>query len=939
MKKLGKVLLWTVGILVALLILLVIGIKLFFPVEKAKAWAVEEGSAAIGRDISVEGLDISIWGGLGVVLEKVRVANPAGFEGPDLLAAETIDLKLQLLPLLTGEYKIDRLIITRPEINLIRTASGAVNYSFESIDTTAVPSEVADLPPEGKATALAISFDELEIAEGLVHYKDDSSGASLDLLGVSLSSSLVSPNDGLFQGTGRFAVDSVMLVTDDAFPVMRTELSYDLQYNSRSDLLTIDRANLQVNDLRLKSSGKVEHLIAGPKMELGVRSDQNNLRALLSLLPPQQLAKLEGYTVEGNFDLDVDVIYDAGTEKPELLYTGASSLSGVSLASAEIPGTLKFDRCLFDFKPDNLRMTIENGSFDGNPLKGHLVVDDFADPHVSGELAGSLNLKIIEPFLPAEHDHHLAGASTFELKIGGPVKDVTQLDFSGTLSVTNGSYESNLLPEPINSFSLDAYFDKNLVNVRRLDCNLTSGNLAFTGRLNDLVPYLLSDSLTTNIAPSMEATVVGNLDLAIAAPYLPPAGSPRLSGNASIDARFQGSMANLTGFRSYGQVKITDASYSDSLLPEPVEQFQASLRLKPDTIVIEKLAAQFTSSDVNLKGDLIRPFPYLLPILDLNRDSVAQPLLRFEITSHRFDVDRLFPEAVPGSGIDGDSAITSVDSVSTIIMPAFEGLGTVAADTVVYCKVELTDVRGKVHIRDRKIECYDVTTRVYTGSASGKTTIDLSDFDNPRYTGEFEASNIEADDFVSRFTPFGGHLFGKANITKSSYDASGWEPDAFLNSLTFEGDMNLREGKLVTSGALYDGLNQVASYVKEPFSKEQTLRDLANKVSVANGRVTLDEIVGDLDNFGDFVVQGSYGFDNTLDYTGSILLNEKQRRKLGFHGDKLMLPLSISGTVDNPNVKIDVADVMRQVAEDAAQREVDNLKDKAKDALKGLFKK
>ena len=151
--------------------------------------------------------------------------------------------------------------------------------------------------------------------------------------------------------------------------------------------------------------------------------------------------------------------------------------------------------------------------------------------------------------------------------------------------------------------------------------------------------------------------------------------------------------------------------------------------------------------------------------------------------------------------------------------------------------------------------------------------------------------------------------------------------------------MNLCEGKLLTSGPLYDGLSQVASYVKEPFAKEQTLRDLKNKVSVANGRVTLDEIVGDLDNFGDFSVQGSYGFDNTVDYVGSILLNEKLRRKLGFHGDQLSLPLTISGSVTDPKVKIDVADLARQVAEDAAKREVDNLKDKAKDALKGLFKK
>jgi ribosomal protein L31 len=244
-----------------------------------------------------------------------------------------------------------------------------------------------------------------------------------------------------------------------------------------------------------------------------------------------------------------------------------------------------------------------------------------------------------------------------------------------------------------------------------------------------------------------------------------------------------------------------------------------------------------------------------------------------------------------------------------------------------------------VHILDRKIECYDAFAQVYTGRVEGKTTIDLSDFDHPLYTGAFQAENIEADDFVSRFTPFGGHLFGKCNLTKATYSAVGWEPEAFLNSLTLNGDMDVREGRVVTSGPLADGFSQLATYAKRPFKEEQTLRDLTSKISVAGGRVMLEEIVGDLEGLGAMSVKGSYGFDNTLDYAGAILLDETNRRKLGFAGQELALPVSISGTIMKPNVKFDFSELARKVAEDAAKSEVDKLKDKAKDALNGLFKK
>ena len=116
MKKLLKILLWLVGILAVLVVLAVIGLKLFFPLEKIRAMAVDEGSARLGRPIEVAGLDISVWGGLGVELEGVRVGNPEGIDAPDLLSADRVDLKLRLLPLITGDFRVDRLIIDSPTL-------------------------------------------------------------------------------------------------------------------------------------------------------------------------------------------------------------------------------------------------------------------------------------------------------------------------------------------------------------------------------------------------------------------------------------------------------------------------------------------------------------------------------------------------------------------------------------------------------------------------------------------------------------------------------------------------------------------------------------------------------------------------------------------------------------------------------------------------------
>ena len=95
MKKLLKILAWIAGIFIVLLILVVVGFKLFFPAEKAKAMAIEKASAQLGREITIEGIDLSIWGGLGIQLVDVAVANPPEFEGGEFLSADNVDLKLK----------------------------------------------------------------------------------------------------------------------------------------------------------------------------------------------------------------------------------------------------------------------------------------------------------------------------------------------------------------------------------------------------------------------------------------------------------------------------------------------------------------------------------------------------------------------------------------------------------------------------------------------------------------------------------------------------------------------------------------------------------------------------------------------------------------------------------------------------------------------------
>ncbi len=944
MRKAFRILGWVAVIAIGLLLLAIVGLWLFFPVEKAKEMAVEKGSAQLGRTIEVEDADISFWGGLGVKLGNVTVGNPAAMPEGQLLKAENVDVKLRILPLLTGNYKIDRLVINRPEITMLKRSDGVNNYTFETLEKKAPPELAEKAPPEAKAAAVAVTFDKLVINHGSLSYVDDSSDVSFSLSDLNLSTSLTSPRKNLYRTSGEITIASAVLPKNVPLPPLALKLEYSADYDLDGKLVTFDKTDLLLNKLKFALKGSISDPTGELKSKVTVKSEKISVADFLSLIPPEKLEATKDISVTGDFALDLDVEYDPASVDT-LTYYGTAVVTAMNVSHKEVPGEFRFKRALIDFKNDNLRFNIEEGYFDGKPVKGHLVVDNFSDPTVNGELAGTLNLAYMQPFLPVEGAHQVAGESEFDIKLSGKTNDFTAMNFSGSVKVAGGKYSSSLLFEPVESFDLDVYFDNRLTHVKKLTGRMKSGNLSFEGRLNDLVPYFLADSVARRaIQPTVDGTISGKVDLAIANAFLPPKGKPELKGEMETRLKLAGILTEYDKLQPSGTLTIRKASYTDSLLPEPVTLFEADMAIAPDTITIKNMTARFVSSDASFSGKLANPFPYLLPMEGIDRTQVKKPIFLFKLSSHRFDTDKMFPEAVPGSG--ENRATISLDSVSTFILPDIDGQGTFEADTVVYSRVEFTSLQGKIRIHDRKLECYDATGKVYSGDVSGRTTIDLNDFSQPRYTGDFKATNVEANDFVSRFTRFGGLLFGKINL-EGDYSAAGWEPQEFIQSLNMNSAYTQLEGKLVTTGVAYSLLKQLADEAGQTLDKEQALKDLKTNIVVQDGRVGLDGLKTRLGKLGDVELGGFYGLlSNQIDFKGTILLSEEWTQKLfsqkgvvsGLAGlltdksvNRVKLPIVIGGTPDKPELKVDYEGVTKSIGED--------LKKDAGDLLKGLIKK
>jgi hypothetical protein len=944
MNKVLKIALWAVGIFVALIIVLLIGIQLFFPVEKAKALAIEKGSAALGRPITIQDVSVSFWGGLGVKLENVVVGNPVGFVGERFFTAENIDIKLRLLPLIMKEIKVDRFIINRPQITMLKQADGVNNFTFGAVDSALPSEEAKQLPAETKAAAAAVSLERLEIHGGQIKYRNDSSNINVLMENVEMASALQNPRTGVYVSSGRLDIDSLRISAGQPVPVVRAQLAYDATYDLNEKHIRIDRAAFNLNGIECDLTGDFYHETGRSHGKASLKAERILAENLLSFVPPQRAEMVNKFRVSGEFAVDLDVDFDAVRQPNPLIYSGSAVITNVLMARRDAIGELKLRRVVIDVKPDNLRANIQEGSFDGKPMKATVAVTDFRNPQVNGELSGYLNFVFLKPFLPTSGNQELDGEAKFDVKFFGKIKEPRNLDVSGDIDVEKGRYSAAFLPEPIDAFSFSASFDKNVVNVRNLTARSKSADISFKGRLDNLIPFVLADSIAADtIHPGVDGTVAGKIDLALAKRFLPAKRKPELSGVVNLNLAVSGSTGDLVNIRPRGTVSFDSVMYSDSLLPEPIRRFDAELRLSPDTIAVNRMNVKFVSSDASFFGTLSKPFPYLLPLRNLDRSKMAKPFFQFKLASTRFDCDKLFPEVTPGAG--EAIARKPLDSLPSIIVPDVDGQGTFEFDTLIYDKIEFTQIKGKAKIYNRKIDAYEVNGKAYTGTVSGKTTVDLSDFENPKYVGAFQAMQIEADDFITRFTPFGGHLFGKMNFS-GQYNAAGWEPDQFLNSLTLDGDGIMAEGKLVTSGALYSSINGLAEKVGQTFDKEQALKTLKSKVAIKDGKIWLQGLQTILGNVGDVDLAGFYGFDGRIGYTGTLLLSKEMTAGLlakggllaGLAGalsdrstQRIKVPITVSGTSAAPKVEVDFSNAGKGLQQ--------NLNQKTDDLLKGILKK
>lgn len=212
-----KFLLIVAGLLVALVVVIivlprVIGLNSFKP---QIADAVRE---ATGRELRIGGdVDLAVLPGLTLRLSDVTLSNPDWAEAPNLMTLDSAELDMSLLPLVTGELVVDRLVISDPALFLEQDAQGRASWDFTpTAKEETAPSEERAPGDEGDGLPFSeIRLGDVRLENGSLSYANRATGQ--EVIATPINVTVALPNiDSRLTVEGRLTVNGEPVSLDVA---------------------------------------------------------------------------------------------------------------------------------------------------------------------------------------------------------------------------------------------------------------------------------------------------------------------------------------------------------------------------------------------------------------------------------------------------------------------------------------------------------------------------------------------------------------------------------------------------------------------------------------------------------------------------------------------------------------------------------------------------
>jgi hypothetical protein len=552
--------------------------------------------------------------------------------------------------------------------------------------------------------------------------------------------------------------------------------------------------------------------------------------------------------------------------------------------------------------------------------------------------------------IPETYSGSLDGVQTSgDFTINGIVKGINsdktipKLDIN--IASNNASFKYPDLPKSVTNIVINTsiknttgFLDDTFVDIKTLNFKIDDDVFKSSASIKNMTKNML-----------VSANLDGVLNLANITKAYPVELSSPLTGvlKAKLSTAFDMNAIETNAFeriKSNGTASLSNFVYTSEDMANPLEISEADLTFNPQTVSLNHFKAKTGESDLNANGTINNLLGFVLSDTTLKGN--------FDLNSNLFKMSDFMSESETASTETKTQTPTESEALK---IPAFLDCTINAnAKTVIYDNLTLTDVKGKLLIKDEAATLSNVSSSIFDGalSISGdvSTKTETPTFNFNLGANDFDISkSFKGLELLQNLAPIAKILQGKLNTTINL--SGSLDKDFAPNLSTVSGNAlaellttNLSENE----SGLLSKLENSLSFID--FNKLD-LKDLKTKLEFANGQVSVKPF--DL-KYKDIAitVSGAHGFDQTLNYNAIFNVPAKY---LGSditaliskidseEANNITIPVTanIGGSYTSPTVKTDltsgVTNLTKQLVEIEKQKLLNKGKDKVTDLIGGII--
>lgn len=908
------------AVVVSVFIAALAAIPFLIDKQNLKTKLVKEAEGILRRRMSVQDVEITVFTGLGIRLNRAVIFDDLRFANAPFVELSSVTVRPRLLPLLRGIVEVASIELEQPEIRLIQNAERV--WNFESIGTAPAhgggrPAPAAGPPATSADTSSrAFAISQLDLRGGAVIItKPGTSGAVEESRYDHINLKL---RDVSTERAGSFDVSLQLPPGVHALQVKGQLGPVQLSAFSKTPVDgEIQFSELPVARLASLSSAPVEPVEWQGFLTTATRL-KGSLDQGISLEGKMAYSKLgarrgalQSPQVDGEVQLKADYkaqsgalqLHQAELRMPASTLTMTGSISGLN-AEPVLDLRINSPRLAFD-DLIKLAAVLGQGAPDGVQASGNGQLDlQVSGSSKKPQVAGEAKLADVWIRYPGLADKITLSPVVLAFK------DNTVA--SNEIQISAGERTR-----------LQAYWSAALGDPGSINAQVQSAK-----------PVPVSDLLA--IASSFGVSL--------------PEGIKVQDGSIDLQLTAKQTLGNKPVLSLQGQAALSGSRVQTAVLRAPMEVHQVELQFTGQSAAIPSLSASFAGSKLGGK---------------LQINNFEAPTLQFALNVDRLDLGKLEqmintsespgpakPAVVPDAKTPRGDPTAKAPPVKSRPVPASQDpLGrltvrdsSVAVDSVSYDNLRLSNVSSKIQMKNRVLQLQDLKFNINQGTHVGTASFDFNGA-QPRYTFNSKLRDVDANEFLTQNTSLKNLLYGRLS-SDFSLQGSGSGFDEISKQLKGGGKVTVAKGK-ITSFNLSEQVAMLGKLTGLNVGQGGTeFEDLVSEMTIADGRVNTDAMHFRASGMS-LKVRGSLGLDRSADYQIAAELpaslskkNTNQFLNLAnatfFQNESgnAVIPLRMIGDIARPRLSLDTQMVKDNLKSSLRQGGVT----KALDTFQGLLK-